>query len=56
MSDNENTPDNSSLDRTKDKVIVGNNAHTIYEHSNPWIMCPNIDKGGYGNYAKRAGC
>src|SRR5690348_11707980 len=32
MSDNENNPDNSSLDRTKDKVIVGNNAHTIYEH------------------------
>jgi len=32
MSESENNPSNSSLDRTKDKVIVGNNAHTIYEH------------------------
>lgn len=32
MSVNENNPNNSSLDGTKDKVIVGNNAHTIYEH------------------------
>lgn len=32
MSVNENNPNNSSLDRTKDKVIVGNNAHTIYQH------------------------
>jgi hypothetical protein len=31
MSQNETNP-NTSLDSTKDKVIVGNNAHTIYEH------------------------
>ncbi len=32
MSENVNNLNNSSLDRTKDKVIVGNNAHTIFEH------------------------
>ena len=25
-------PVNASLDRTKDRVMVGNNAHTIFEH------------------------
>lgn len=32
MSENETNRTNSSLDRIKDKVIVGSNANTIYEH------------------------
>jgi hypothetical protein len=32
MIENENGIDTSSLNRTKDRVIVNNNTHTIYEH------------------------
>lgn len=32
MSENESKVNNSSLEQTKSKVIVGNNAHTIFEH------------------------
>jgi len=32
MTENSNRIDTSSLDLTKDRVMVGNNAHTIFEH------------------------